>query len=73
MTATIIANIPAEAILCTDSQDCDAIRENVGPDAAEYDSFFVIIGDGDYSAVWGFCGYVPYNSKLTILLGAVRP
>jgi hypothetical protein len=57
----------------SDSQDVQAVREHIGKSAAgvssntadDYDAFFVGIADGDYTEVWGICGIVPYNSKLT--------
>jgi hypothetical protein len=48
----------------SDSQDVESVKEHIGKAAADYDSFFVIIGDGDYEEVWGMCGTVPYTSKL---------
>lgn len=60
--------VPDEAEFVSDSQEADAIKESLGPDAQVYDSFFVIVGDGDYEAVWGMVGIVPYNSKLVTRL-----
>ena len=58
-----VSQVPDEAEFISDSQDVDAVRELVGPDAQGYDSFFVIVGDGDYDAVWGMYGIVPNDDK----------
>ena len=65
-----VAGIQARNLtLVCDSQDTDAIREQLGDVASGYDSFFV--GDterGEYGEVWGMCGKVPYMSKLVTRL-----
>ena len=44
----------------SDSQDTAALRGHIGEERAEgCDSFFVLVGDGDYDAVWGMEGIVP--------------
>lgn len=52
-------------ILVTDAQDVKPLKDYLGEIASDYDSFFVEVKDGEYSEVWGFCGTVPYLSKLT--------
>lgn len=51
----------------SDSQDVAEIKHNLGRELAgsqnEFDSFFVVVEDGDYSKVWGMTGIVPLNSK----------
>lgn len=59
-----VANLGAHLQFVSYSQDVTAIKEYLGPDAADYDSFFVAVGDGDYTEVWGMCGIIPYKSKL---------
>ncbi len=54
--------------LVTDSQDVAAVKAHIGQLADGYDAFFVRVDDGDYSEVWGFCGAVPYLSKLVTRL-----
>lgn len=63
MKITAVRNIPESYNLVTDTQEADAIREQ-HPEAAEYDSFFVQQQDGEVIGLFGFCGSVPYLSKL---------
>lgn len=51
-------------IFVSDSQDARAVKEHVGALAEDYDSFFVKVGDGEYTEVWGMCGIVPRLSNL---------
>ena len=67
MTSTISTlNNRTDLQLVTDSQDTSAIRFDFGPEwiGFEYDSYFVKVTDGEYEEIWGFCGTVPYLSKL---------
>ncbi len=60
-----LSQLPQEAILVIDSQDVAAVRSSLGITAAnadEFDAFALLIGDGDYRAVWGFNGF-PYAWK----------
>lgn len=60
--------ISADFIHIVNSQDTESIRE-YGYDAEnEYDSYFVLVGDGDYIAVYGMYGGIPYNHKVLYLL-----
>lgn len=74
LTATIIKCLPDYLHLVTDSQDTERIREEVGDPAAGYDSFFVMEEQGEQgeqgklAEIWGFCGIVPYLSKLVTKL-----
>jgi hypothetical protein len=57
-----------EVALLTDSQDVEAIHEHFGPQGRRYGindfgGFFVVARDGDYNAIWGFEGNVPYLDK----------
>ena len=58
----VIGDLPRHLLLVNDSQDADAVRESI-MGAANYDSFFVAMGEGEYTEVWGFEGYVPWNFK----------
>lgn len=53
----------SDLMFVSDSQDVAAIREHIGPDAEDYDSFFVATADGDYTRVYGMEGIVPLGSK----------
>lgn len=46
--------------LLVDSQDTEELREVYHG----YEGFFVRVGDGEYTEVWGFVGTVPYKSKI---------
>lgn len=68
-----VAALPKELQFVSDSQDVDVVKDAIRgrgvDDSLElYDAFFVHVADGDYSEVWGICGIVPYNSKLTTRL-----
>jgi len=77
---TCIAALPAYLQFVSDSQDIAPIKEHLGKqipcessitgylNVEGYDAFFVSIADGDYVEIWGICGIVPYNSKLTTRL-----
>lgn len=68
MLTTTVNNIPNAAQFVCNSQDCLAVRESLGRITDGYDAFFVIVEEGDYCAVWGICGAVPYLSKLATRL-----
>jgi hypothetical protein len=57
-----------EVALLTDSQDTESIHEYFGkPGQASgvngFSGFFVVARDGDYDAIWGFHGNIPYIIK----------
>jgi hypothetical protein len=58
-----VAKVPEEAQFVSDSQEVNSIKEYLGKKANKFDSFFVIVGDGDYEAVWGMMGIVPLLTK----------
>jgi len=68
MSTTIVNNIPEDFTFVSDSQDVEPIKEHLGEIANDYDAFFVKIQDGDYEAVYGMVGIVPYLSKLVTRL-----
>jgi hypothetical protein len=70
MTTSIVANLPVDLQLVSDSQDTASIRFDFGPEweGFDYDSYFVRIADGEYKEIWGMSGIVPYNSKLVTRL-----
>ena len=57
-----VSNLDKDLMFC----DCDveSIKEHVGKKAKEYDSFFVKVGAGEYTEVWGIHGIVPHMNKL---------
>lgn len=52
----------------SDSQEVDAIKELLGPSASRFDSFFVIVGEGVYSAAYGMEGIIPAMWKRLVRL-----
>lgn len=58
-----VADLPADVIFISDSQDVAAVKEYIGTKASDYDSFFVRIVDGDYHAAYGLSGIVPWLRK----------
>jgi hypothetical protein len=63
METKTIGELPRNLLLVTDSQESTAVKEHIGPAADDYDSFFVAMGEGEYTEVWGFEGIVPWNWK----------
>ncbi len=63
--------------LQTDGQDVDAIKEHFGNSAqlADFEGFFVKVGNGDYDTVYAFSGTVPGKGKslYKITLGESSP
>lgn len=55
-----VKNLDPDLIFVSDSQDVQAVKENLGrPAYREYDSFFVRVEEGEYTEVWGMHGIVP--------------
>jgi hypothetical protein len=48
-----VKDIPSKAIFVSDTQDVRDIKKHLGKNAYGFNSFFVIVGDGDYDYVWG--------------------
>lgn len=68
----LVRDVPEEAIFISDSQDVDATLESIGVDNSDgaYGSLFCIIGEGEYLAVWGLFGIVPWlDTSVDVLLG----
>lgn len=59
----VVRNLRPGLRFISDSQDVEAIKEHLGPEASGYDSFFVEVADGDYKEVWGMVGIVPHLDK----------
>lgn len=59
---TTVRDIPDDYVLVTDSQDIEATLESIGyqGDTSDYGCLFVLVGDGDYIAVYGCESIVPY-------------
>jgi len=51
--------------LVTDSQDVEGIKDLYGNDKEleEFDGFFVKVGEGEYTELYGFHGITPYLKK----------
>lgn len=47
----------------SDYQEVETIKSNLGEGTEEYDSFFLIVDDGEYVSVWGMEGIVPLLAK----------
>jgi hypothetical protein len=58
-----VDSVPKDYQFVSDSQDVEAIKENLGKKAEGFDSFFVKVGEGDYDGVYGMEGTVPYTNK----------
>lgn len=58
-----IGSLPRHLLLVNVDREAAAVKEHIGPTAAEYDSFFVHQEEGEYLEVWGFEGIVPWNWK----------
>lgn len=54
-----------DLIFVSDSQDVEAIKEHFGnhSDIKDFDSFFVEVGDGEYTEVYGMEGIIPHYDK----------
>lgn len=60
---SIVNALAKDLDFTTDSLEVKAIQESVR-DASDYDAFFVRVGNGDYTEIWGMAGTVPYLSNL---------
>jgi len=49
-----------DLIFISDSQDVSELRRQTGTD---YDSYFIRVGDGEYTQIYGMYGIVPYLEK----------
>lgn len=60
-----VDQLPDNYQLLQDSQDCIAALESCGYPASRYegDSFFALIGDGEYLELWRVSGFVPANDS----------
>lgn len=56
-----VKDLPEDAAFVSDYQDTSALRGALGIDS--YDSYFFTTQDGEYTAVWGMEGIVPYLNK----------
>lgn len=59
--------------LITDSQDVEAVKQNLGPAAKDFDGFLVKVGEGEYVEVYGFMGSTPELWKPAIRLIGPKP
>lgn len=63
-----VSMIPLEFQFISDSQEVEPIKDYVGGKAEEFDSFFVLIENGDYKEIWGMYGIVPMLYKPLVLV-----
>jgi len=63
MDITTVRDIPSNYTFIDLSQDVDSLKDHLGKEADEYSSFFVLVGDGDYDAIYGMYGTVPHLNK----------
>ena len=52
-----------DLIFLCDSQDVKFVKDYIGIEAEDFDSFFVKIEDGDYTEIFRIFGIVPYLEK----------
>ena len=55
------------AVLITDSQDLEAVFENIGLPKRrwwEFSSAFVVVGEGEYEQVYAMARLVPMNGSI---------
>jgi hypothetical protein len=64
----LIKDIPKHFELVTDSQDIDAIADNLGVDLDDYGCLFVEILEGEYGQVYGCSGIIPYLTDTAYLI-----
>lgn len=50
------------AFVC-DSQDVAAIKSGLPKSQQVYDSYFALIGDGEYTELYGMFGTVPWHTR----------
>jgi hypothetical protein len=46
-----------------DTDECDSIRDMLRPRANAFDSFFVIVGEGEYTSIYGMEGNTPWTGN----------
>lgn len=64
MAFIYVEQVPKDAVFVSDSQDTAAIKAEYPVAVVEdFDSFFVVVEDGEYTAIWGMYGIVPRNDK----------
>lgn len=61
-------------VLVTDEQECAELAREYNVDISDDDSntrysFFVCVGEGEYTSVWAYYGFVPYINKLVKKVG----
>jgi hypothetical protein len=58
-----VKDMGREYMFTTDTDECDSIRDMLRPHSCHFDSFFVIVGDGDYEEIWGMEGTTPWTGN----------
>jgi hypothetical protein len=57
-----VRDLPKEATLVRNTQDVKYILRNyLRRKRSKFRTLFVVIGDGDYEAIWGCKYYIPYD------------
>ena len=59
-----VTSVPEDYQFIYIDYEVQAIKEYLGKDADDFDSFFVKTKDGDYEGIYGMEGTVPYNNKM---------
>jgi hypothetical protein len=56
--SVLVWELSSRAVFVYDSLECQAIKDEY-PIANEYDTFFVISDNGEYTKIWGIFGTLP--------------
>lgn len=59
----VVNDVPVSYDLVTDEEQVRRILHDLEQSYEDYQGLFVKSGDGDYEEVYGFEGFIPYNSK----------
>lgn len=57
-----VREVPESCQFVTDSTEVDHLNRQIDG-GASFDSFFVEVGDGEYTRVYGMYGIVPHNDR----------
>lgn len=60
-----VKDIPncSEMQFISDSQEVELIKHDLDIEEKEFNSFFVLVENGDYSEVYGMFGIIPYTDN----------
>jgi hypothetical protein len=68
-----VSGLPKEAVFLVDSQDTESIYRDFNVSRDDYDSFFVVVGEGEYLKVWGMSGKIQHSHKNVDLIHQAIP